>query len=149
MEPSGSLPCSQQFLQLSLFSARCIQSLPSHTISLRWFNGRVFTPGSCKRSFPLCFPNQTVGSISLPRHMVCPSHYPLFFLIGRLMFGEGYNSRNPSLCSSLHSSGTLCLLEQNIFPSILFSSTFILMFLVNVTDQGLDATVDIDVTANK
>jgi hypothetical protein len=58
-----------------------------------------------------------------------------FFLVTRIICGEGYRSVSYSLCNLLHSHITSFLLHPNIFLSTLFSNTLSLCSSLSVRDQ--------------
>ena len=84
---------------------------------------------------PSDFPTKTLYTpLHFPMRATC--HAPLILLdfIIPTILGEEYRSLGSSLCSFLHSFGTLSLLGTNTLFNILFSNTLSLRASLNVSD---------------
>jgi len=108
-----------------------VHPLTSHflKIHLNWVFQVVFFP-----HVPITKPCIRLSS---PPYVlnVPPPHLILLDFITRTILGEEYRALSSSLCSSLHFSITLSLLDPNILLSTLFSNSFSLRSSRNVSNQ--------------
>ena len=94
------------------------------------------TPRSPQWALSLRFPQQDPihpPPLTHMHHMPSPSHSSLFYHPHNT--GEEYKSFSSSLCSLLHSPGTLSLLGPNILLNTMFSNTLSFLSSCNVSDQ--------------
>ena len=76
---------------------------------------RDSTPRSPQWSLSFWIPHQEpIANPSLPIRATCPTHLIFLHFITRKILGEQYRSWSSSLCSLLHTPGTLSLLGPNI-----------------------------------
>ena len=111
----------QKGLNLPLFLARSIQSMPSHLTS--WRSILILSShvrqGLPSGRFPTGFPAKTLNAPLLtPILATCPAHVFFLDLITRTKFGEQYRSLSFSLYSLLHSPVTMSLLGSNILSTL-------------------------------
>jgi len=127
MGPQGSLSCSQRARHLSLSWVTCIQSTPSHPVSLTSIltlssHLRVGLPSGL---FPSGFPTTVFHTFLVcPMHATCSVHLILLDLITLIIIGEAYKLRSSSLYRLLQPPATFSLSGLNILLSTLFSDIF-------------------------
>ena len=74
------------------------------------------TPGSPKCFFPLKFPHQQLYTPLLSTiRAKWPAHFIVLDFITQTILGEEYRYLSSSLCSFLHSSGSMCFISSNLY----------------------------------
>ena len=81
------------------------------------------------------FPTKTLHTSFFPIHATRPTHFIVHDLTTLVTFGEGFKSRNNSVCRFLNPALTSSLLDPNIFLSILPSNTISLCSCFHVRDK--------------
>jgi hypothetical protein len=82
------------------------------------------SPGIPSGLFPSGFPTETLYAPLLsPIRTTCPAYPILLDLITRIIFSEGYQALNFSLCNFLHSPVTSSLFSRNILNTLSLHSS--------------------------